>query len=55
MKEYFVYILECNDKSFYTGVTNNLEKRLLEHNSNQFVKSYCHSRRPVKLVFSQEI
>ena len=29
---YFVYILECSDNSYYTGVTNNLERRIIEHN-----------------------
>lgn len=30
---YFVYILECNDKSLYAGITWDLEKRLQEHNN----------------------
>lgn len=33
MKNYFVYIPECSDKSYYTGITNNLEKRLAKHQS----------------------
>ena len=32
---YFVYILECADQSYYTGVTNNLENRLRQHNSGE--------------------
>ncbi|MFH1825725.1 MAG: GIY-YIG nuclease family protein [bacterium] len=28
---YFVYILECSNKAFYTGITNNLERRLRQH------------------------
>jgi putative endonuclease len=32
MKTYFVYILKCSDDSFYTGITNNLDKRIYEHN-----------------------
>lgn len=51
MKNYFVYILECSDKSYYTGVTNNLEKRLAEHNSG-FVKGYTSTRLPVSLIYS---
>lgn len=51
MKEYFVYILECSDLSYYTGVTNNIEIRLNEHNSDKNPNSYTFSRRPVKLVF----
>lgn len=51
-KDYFVYIVECSDSSFYTGVTNNLERRIAEHNSG-FIKGYTNSRLPVNLVFSQ--
>jgi putative endonuclease len=51
MKNYFVYILECSDKSYYTGVTNNLEKRLAEHQSG-IHKGYTSTRLPVKLVYS---
>jgi putative endonuclease len=51
MKDYFVYILECNDGSYYTGVTSELEKRVNEHNSG-FHKGYTPSRLPIKLVYS---
>lgn len=47
---YYVYILKCNDGSFYTGVTSNLELRIVQHNSNEF-EGYTKSRRPVRLVF----
>jgi putative endonuclease len=52
MQEYFIYILECSDSSFYTGVTNNLERRIAEHNSG-LIKGYTSKRLPVRLVFSQ--
>ena len=52
MKDYFVYILECSDDSYYTGVTNNLEKRINEHQSG-IIKGYTNKRLPVKLVFSE--
>lgn len=52
MKNYFVYILKCSDESYYTGVTNNLEKRVNEHQSG-IIKGYTSSRLPVKLVFSE--
>lgn len=52
MKDYFVYILECFDDSYYTGVTNNLEKRINEHQSG-IIKGYTSGRLPVKLVFSE--
>ena len=54
MKFYYVYILECADGSYYTGVTNNIEKRIGEHNSDEFPTCYTSKRQPVKLVFSEE-
>lgn len=51
MNNYFVYILECSDKSYYTGVTNNLEKRFAEHQSGT-IHGYTSTRLPVKLVYS---
>ncbi len=51
IKDYFVYIVECKDGSYYTGVTSDLEKRINEHNSG-FYKGYTSSRLPVKLVYS---
>jgi len=53
MKETFwVYILLCSDKSFYTGTTSDLRKRLSEHQAG-IKQGYTRSRRPVKLVFSE--
>jgi putative endonuclease len=54
MSEYSVYIVHCVDGSYYTGVTNNLERRLSEHNDGMDPCSYTHSRRPVCLVYSEE-
>lgn len=51
MKDYFVYIVECKDGSYSTGVTSELEKRIIEHNSG-FYKVYTSTRLPVKLVYS---
>ena len=48
---YIVYIVECKDWSYYIGITNDLEKRLLEHNKGQDENSYTHSRRPVELKY----
>lgn len=50
---YFVYILECSDGSYYTGVTNNLDRRMAEHNYALNLDSYTAQRLPVKLVFHQ--
>jgi len=54
MKFYYVYILKCNDGSYYTGVTNNIEKRFTEHNNDNSTTSYTYKRRPVELVYSQQ-
>ena len=51
IKDYFVYIVECKEGSYYTGVTSDLERRINEHNSGIF-KGYTSSRLPVKLVYS---
>ncbi|MCB0506003.1 MAG: GIY-YIG nuclease family protein [Cyclobacteriaceae bacterium] len=51
MKQYFVYILKCSDNSYYTGVTNDLERRLDEHREGINKAAYTHNRRPVSLVF----
>lgn len=49
----YTYILECNDKTLYTGWTNNLEKRLKAHNDGKGAK-YTKSRLPVRLVYYEE-
>ncbi|MBU1820053.1 MAG: GIY-YIG nuclease family protein [Bacteroidetes bacterium] len=51
MHHYFVYILKCSDNSYYTGVTNDPERRLFEHQTGVSPKAYTHTRRPVELVF----
>lgn len=48
---YIVYIVKCADKTLYTGYTNNLEKRLKEHNTGKAGAKYTRSRRPVELVY----
>jgi putative endonuclease len=53
MKQYFVYILLCSDNSYYTGITNNLEGRLYDHQNGTDRKAYTFKRRPVKLVFNE--
>lgn len=42
-------MLECSDKSYYVVVTNNIERRLLEHNTSEVEDSYTFTRRPVQL------
>ena len=47
-----VYIIECNDLTYYTGITNNLENRIDTHNKKKGAK-YTKTRTPVKLVYQQ--
>ena len=47
-----VYIIECNDGSLYTGITNDLDKRITAHNDGRGAK-YTKSRRPVRLRYSE--
>jgi len=54
MKTLYVYILECSDNSFYVGVTNNVGRRFIEHQSGVHETSYTFSRRPLKLVYCKE-
>ena len=54
MKSYFVYILECKNGYLYTGVTNNIERRLNEHNEGLNKDCYTFKRRPVQLLFHQK-
>lgn len=54
MRSYFVYLLKCSDNTFYTGVTNDLNRRLEEHYKGMDPNCYTAKRRPVDLVFSQE-
>ncbi len=48
---YSVYVVECSDKSYYTGVTNNLERRLWEHNTGFNIGCYTYSKRPLSLKY----
>ena len=50
---FFVYLLECRDKSLYCGWTINLERRTKAHNEGKASK-YTIVRRPVRLVFFEE-
>lgn len=49
----FMYILECNDGSYYTGSTTDLDKRLNEHNAG-LGADYTKKRLPVKLIYFEE-
>lgn len=51
---WFVYILECFDKTLYCGITNNLEKRLKAHNEGKGAR-YTKGRGPIVLLKSWEV
>ncbi|WP_458415369.1 GIY-YIG nuclease family protein [Schinkia sp. CFF1] len=51
--KYYVYILKCHDGSYYTGYTNNLEKRIEKHQKGKGAK-YTRGRTPVELLFYEE-
>lgn len=51
---WFVYVLQCSDLSLYTGVTNDLERRLGEHQSGSGCK-YTRGRTPVELIASKRL
>jgi putative endonuclease len=51
MKQSYVYILKCADKTYYTGVTSNLTQRIFRHEIGYFSDCYTFKRRPLELVF----
>ena len=52
---WYVYILRCADSSLYTGVTTDVERRLLEHNNcNRTGARYTRARRPVVLEYAEK-
>lgn len=53
VKYLYVYILKCKDGTYYTGVTNDVEKRFIQHNAGINKESYTYSRLPVTLVFCE--
>lgn len=50
MSRNYTYMVECSDHTYYTGWTNDLEKRLRAHNAGRGAR-YTKSRRPVRLVY----
>jgi putative endonuclease len=51
---FWVYILRCNDGSYYTGHTDNLDNRVAQHHAGTIMSCYTLKKRPLKLVFSQD-
>jgi len=52
---YYVYILKCADGSYYTGSAKNLSQRIVEHEEGLVATSYTFRRRPVRLVWAEEV
>jgi len=52
---YYVYLVKCSDDSLYCGYTNNLKKRIGDHNNSKYGAKYTKSRRPVKLVYFEQV
>ena len=50
-KHNYTYIVRCKDGTYYTGWTNNLEKRMKAHNEGKAGAKYTRAKRPVKLVY----
>ena len=55
MNKWYVYIVECADGSLYTGITTDVNRRLLEHNYSFKAAKYTRSRRPVRMMWTKEV
>lgn len=51
--QWFLYILECNDGTLYTGITTDLARRLQQHNAG-IAARYTRARLPVAMVYSEK-
>jgi len=52
-QEWFVYMVRCADNSLYSGITTDIKRRIIEHNTLKSGAKYTKSRRPVTLVYSE--
>jgi putative endonuclease len=50
-KVIYLYIVECSDKTYYTGVSSDLDNRLIKHNIGYYESCYTFTRRPVELKY----
>ena len=53
-KTWYLYVLQCSDGTYYTGVTTDMKRRLYEHNNSNRGSKYTRARRPVKLIYFSE-
>ena len=52
--DWHVYIVKCSDKSLYTGITTDVNRRVLEHNTNDKLGAKSlRGKRPVKMIYSE--
>ena len=51
---YHLYVLKCADKTLYTGITTDVERRVREHNTGKLGAKYTRARRPVTLVYAKK-
>lgn len=54
MSSWFLYIIQCNDSSLYTGITTDIDRRLKEHNTKKGA-FYTRNKTPVKLVYQESL
>ena len=52
-KPYYMYVVECRDRSWYCGISTDPDRRIKEHNETKKGAKYTRSRRPCKLLFTQ--
>jgi len=52
---YSVYIVVCSDETYYTGITVDVTRRTREHNESPKGARYTRARRPVRLVYQEEL
>jgi putative endonuclease len=51
---YFVYVVECADRTYYTGSTNDIGKRIAAHNAGKTGAKYTRGRLPVRLLYTEK-
>lgn len=52
---WYVYMVRCSDRTLYTGIAKNIEKRISEHNSEKGGARYTRARKPVELVYAEQV
>ena len=53
--KYYVYILECEDGSLYTGISTDPERRFKEHKSGMLGAKYTKAHKPIKIIYIEEL